>query len=323
MKEKLTGFRTKQEYDFPNIININVLRGRCPCECRHCPVGSAPKKDRAKKFGNNYMDLGTFKKIADEVSGWNHSVLRVHGVGEPLLWKNLGKALDYAKKKRAKIWLFTSLLINNKEKLEHIAENCSIIEISVNSIDKIDYKNTKGVDKFDLACNNIRYLSEIIKKNNLKTRLIASRVESNDKEYDCRFVEHWKSSGLVADSFVRSYHNYNNLIKSRKSSVRKNMPCIVHWTRFNIDCDGDAVVCFNELFKGAEADKTLVLGDVNKTSIKKIWHCEKLSLIRKSQLKGDYSLINFTKNLCCIKCRHCQPLNTKRTTSEHQVKQLK
>jgi len=318
------GFKTKKEYDFPNIINVSALRGQCPCECRHCPVGSTPKKDRIKKFGSNSMDLSTFKKIVDEVSKHNHSVLRIHSVGEPLLWKDLTKALAYTKKKRAKTWLFTSLVTNNKKNLQNLAENCSIIEVSVNSIDKSNYKNTKGIDNFDLVVENIKYLSEIIKKNNLKTRLIVSRVESLDKKYNNRFINYWKSSKLVADSFVRSYHNYNNSIKDKENKEkRKPVPCLVHWTRFNIDYNGDAVVCFNELFKGAEADKTLVLGNINKNSIQEIWHCEKLSLIRKAQLKGDYSLINFTKNLCCIECKYCQPLNTKRTTSEYQIKQLK
>jgi MoaA/NifB/PqqE/SkfB family radical SAM enzyme len=318
------GFRTKEEYDFPNIINISVLRGQCPCECAHCPVGSTPKDKRTEKFGNGLMDLDTFKKIADEVSKFNHSVLRIHGVGEPLLWKNLKKALAYAKEKGAKTWLFTSLVTNDRDLIEFIANNCSIVEVSVNSIDKINYRNTKGIDNYGLVVENIKHFSEFIKKNNLKTRLIASRVESLDKQYDNKFAEYWKNSRLVADSFVRSYHNYNNSIKDReKKEKRKPVPCLVHWTRFNIDYNGDAVVCFNELFRGAEADKTLVLGNVNRTSIQEIWHGGRLSLVRKAQLKGDYSLVNFTKNLCCVECKYCQPLNTDRTTSEYQIKQLK
>jgi len=315
------GFKTIEEYKFPNIVNVCVLRGSCPCECTHCPIGSIPKDKRVKKFGNNFMSLETFKNIADEISRFRHSSLRMHSVGEPLLWKYLEQALDYASKKRIKTWIFTSLVTHDKSLIESIAKNCSIVEISVNSIDRKDYKKTKGIENFDLVSKNIKYLSEFIKKNRLKTRLIASRVESLNKRYDKRFVKFWKNSNQVTDSFIRSYHSYNSTIKDRtRKEIRKPVPCHVHWARFNINSDGDVAVCFNELFKGTKPTKDLIFGNVNKKSIQEIWHCRKLQQIRKAQLTGDYSKIKF--NLCCITCKYCQPLDTKRQTSEYQLKQL-
>lgn len=316
------GFKTAEEYTFPNIVNICVFKGSCPCECKHCPIGSTPKTERNKKFGKASMNLDTFKRIVDEIAMFNHSTLRIHSVGEPFLWKNLEKAITYAKSKNIKIWLFTSLVTDNKILLDCIANNCTIIEVSVNSIDKDNYKNTKGIENFDSISRNIKYIANFIQKNNLKTRLITSRVESMDKEYDTKFVDYWENSGFVADSFIRSYHNYNNVIEGRESDkIRKPVPCLVHWTRFNIDCDGKVIVCFNELFKGPKVDKDLVLGDVNKQSIQSIWQGEKLNIIRKAQLEGNYNIADFTKKLCCLNCKYCQPFDTKRQTSEHQIKQ--
>lgn len=317
------GFKNQQEFDFPNIVNVCVLRGVCSGNCIHCPLGLAKISERKARFGDKVMSLSLFKKIIDEMFEFKHSTLRLHSVGEPTLWKPLADALDYAKSKGILVWIFTNAITANKELLKNLAKNCSIIEVSANSIDEKDYAATKGADAFNLVKDNIRYLHDIISGNNLKTRLIASRVESEDKDYNQKFVDYWKNSGLVSDAFIRSYHSYNSLIADRdKKSKREIFPCSVHWTRFNIDTDGKAVVCFNELFRGPSPDETLVLGDVSISSIKEIWHGQKLSLIRKAQLEKDYGLINFTKNLPCINCHYCQPLDTKRQTSEYQVKQL-
>jgi len=319
-----SGFKTQEEYNFPNIVNVCVLRGSCTGKCVHCPLGLTNISQRKNRFGDKMMSLELFKKIIDQMAKFKHSTLRLHSVGEPTLWKNLEEALSYAKGKSVRVWIFTNAITKNKNLLKCLIENCAIVEVSINSFDKDNYLSTKGVDAFELVKKNVEYLHKLISENKLKTRLITSRVESEDKEYDRKFVEYWKSSGLVSDSFVRSYHSYNSLIDDKIKEAREEIiACSVYWTRFNIDTDGKAVICFNELFRGPSPDETLVIGDVNITSIKDIWQGEKLSLIRKAQLERDYSMITFTKCLPCMKCRYCQPLDTKRQTSEFQIKQLK
>ena len=257
--------RTELE-DFPRIINVNVLKGACPCECKHCPVGQVPKDQRVKKFGYNEMSLQIFKKIVNEAAEHPKSFLRIHGVGEPIYWKHLVEALHYAEKKNVKTWLFTCLITKDNRLIDAIAKHCTIIEVSINSIDSEDYAKTKGINQFDLAESNLVKLREFIKSNSFNTRLIVSRVQSTDQDKDATFVDFWQNSGLVDDAFVRSYHNYNGVIDERDhKSVQDPKPCLVHWARFNIDYNGYAVICFNELFKGPNPDESLVLGDIKKS----------------------------------------------------------
>jgi len=317
------GFLTQEQFEFPQIVNLCVLRGPCPCECVHCPVGVTPKEKRGAHFGFEAMKLDLFKKIVDEASMHPSSALRIHAVGEPLLWQDLSDALKYAYKKKVKTWIFTCAVTKDKGLLEVLAKCCSIIEVSVNSTDAEDYKHTKGIDEFILVNDNIKLLSSIIKKSNSKAKLLATRVESTDKEYDSSFVDYWLRSGLVDDSFVRSYHNYNNAIANKfGTKPRDCAPCLVHWARFNVDCSGEVVICFNELFKGKRAKKEVVLGDLNNSSVKNVWHGEKLTLIRKAQLIGNYNMANFTESIPCKSCVSCQPLDTAKVTSEHQLRRL-
>jgi len=297
-----TGFKTKEELDFPNIINVCVYKGQCTANCIHCPVGITPLEKRIEKFGNTQIELSTFKNIVDQISKHKHCTLRIHSVGEPLLWNNLYSALEYAKEKNIRTWIFSNGITTNKVILKHLVNYTSIIEISINSIDIHDYKKTKGTDTFELVKSNVIYMHEEIKKNNLKTRLIVSRVQSTDKKYDEEFIKYWKETGFVSDAFIRSFHNYNDLIDLKLEGKKIISACSVHWTRFNIDCNGNVVICYNELFKGSDLDPKFIIGNILKTPIIKIWKGEKLNQIRKAQLNNNYELLKFTDKIPCQNC---------------------
>jgi MoaA/NifB/PqqE/SkfB family radical SAM enzyme len=312
------GFPTREMYNFPNIVNVEVCRGACPCSCVHCPVGTTRKDERGVKFREDSMKLPLFKRIIEEMSLYPWSTLRIHAVGEPLLWKMLPDALRIARENGVRCWLFTSAVTSDKRLLDVICENARIVEVSVNSTDREDYLRTKGVDAFDLVMQNMHYMHRI--KSRFGFRLIVSRVQSQDKAADEGFVKHWKSTGLVDDAFIRAYHTYNDLLPSHSARPcsKRRKPCLVHWARFNISVDGRAVVCFNELFNKS-IDPSVVLGDVRTHSISSIWQGEKLRDIRKAELSGDYSCLHSSGALPCKDCTSCQPLRGNRKTSEAQI----
>ncbi|ACL76687.1 SPASM domain-containing protein [Ruminiclostridium cellulolyticum] len=312
------GFSSEEQYQFPNIINVCIFKGECSANCVHCPIGITAISERKEKFGSGSMTLEVFKKIADEVAAYPHCTLRIHSVGEPLMWENLTAAVKYAHSKGIITWIFTNAVTTDKKLLETVVSECSVVEVSVNSVDSLDYIETKGVDAFELVKENVEYMHKYIKENHLNTRFLLSRVESDDKEYDQKFLSYWKQTGYADDIFVRSYHSYNSLIED-KIKDNKVVACHVHWGRFNVDTNGEVVVCFNELFKGPEMDRTLVLGDLKKQSIQEIWHGEKLAKIRTSQIENKPELVDFTNNLPCGNCTYCQPLFSDSVKSENQI----
>jgi pyruvate-formate lyase-activating enzyme len=317
------GFPDEKTFLFPNIINVEVYRGGCPCRCRHCPVGRIAPETRKKNFGLRAISLEIFEQIATEVARYPHAMLRIHAVGEPLLWTDLERAVAFTHCLSVKTWLFTSAVTKEQSLLETIAENCSIIEVSVNSINEADYARTKGIDAFTLVNRNIAFLWDYIHKNALSTRLVVSRVQE-DRQTDEAFVRYWQGRSYVHDAFVRSYHTYNSLISDLpgETTERLHRPCLVHWARFNISATGHAVVCFNELFRSS-IEPDLVLGHVSEQSIADMWHGPKLSAIRKAELSGDYSKLSFADVLPCKDCIFCQPLNGPNQTSEYQIEKVK
>ncbi|MBF0521084.1 MAG: radical SAM protein [Nitrospirae bacterium] len=319
------GFTSEQQYTFPTIVNLCVIRGDCPCRCVHCPVGLTQPSERHKRFGNTDLSLDLFDKIIQEMSAFHHSTLRIHGVGEPLLWGKLHEALQFASEHKVRTWLFTCLIHHDNNLLREIAANCDIIEVSINSYDAENYLQTKGIDGFKTVKMNLEFVRDFVVKNNLSTRIIGSRVESEHCDYDDEFLTYWKNTNLLDDVFIRSYHDYNSLLKSnRQRGISDIIPCLVHWNRFNIDCDGTAVLCFNELFKANHSDSQVVLGNVTENTIRDIWVCEKLNIVREAQMKKDYSSVAFADALPCIGCLSCQPIGQNaRPTSELQINAFK
>jgi len=316
------GFRTQAAYQFPNIVNVEVYRGSCPCRCRHCPVGITDPRERERLFGKQGIDLALYQKIVNEVSQYPHASIRLHSVGEPLDWEDLGAALELTPAD-LKSWLFTSAVTRELALLEQVCRKISIVEVSVNSAGPEDYRLTKGIDAFSLVEGNIRAMRACIQAEGLPTRLIASRVQSQDEAADREFVRFWKASGLVDDAFVRSYHTYNDLIDPLMpgGAEGKHQPCLVHWARFNISAGGLAVVCFNELFK-QEIPPALILGDIRQQSIAEVWTGEKLAALRKAELSEDYTGCAFADELPCKHCTSCQPLFGNNQTSEYQIRML-
>lgn len=318
---KALGFRTREEFDFPNIVNVEVYRGTCYCNCIHCPVGTTAPISRKERFKEKGLDLGLYRKIVAEISQHPHSTIRIHSVGEPLLWEGLVEALHFSRKKQVRSWVFTCAATPETNTLEALCEEADVIEISVNSTEPKDYIRTKGIDAFELVSENMSKMHEHIKSRDLTTRLLASRVETLDRDADEEFVKYWKSTGVVDDAFVRSYHTYNDLLSERIPSEKKHEACLVHWARFNISVEGYAVVCFNELFK-PQLVPSVILGDLREQTIAEIWRGPKLTQLRKAELSGDYCDLAWGKNIPCKDCVSYQPLSGERQTSEYQISNL-
>lgn len=311
------GFVEEKYYEFPNIINLEVFRGECPCSCVHCPVGKVNLNDREARFGHKFISRDLVHKVVDEMRLWEHSTIRLHSVGEPILWPHLIPSIKYIHDAGVRSWIFTSLVTKNKEILNALCEYCDIVEVSVNSVDACDYLLTKGVDAFDLVIDNIKYMSNYIDQNKLSTRLVVSRVQSDSVELDDLFVNYWKKTNLVADAFVRKYHNYNNLIESKGADIGKSVSCLVHWMRFNIAYNGVVVTCFNELFHPTLRND-VILGDINTQSIYDVWHGKELNELRQAELSG-YVNSKYAYDFPCRNCFSCQPYDPNRETSETQI----
>ncbi len=299
----------------PTIINISVIRGICPANCVHCPVGKIKVDKRAELFGLGFMDVELFKKICNETLEFEYKkpLLRIHGVGEPACWKSLKEALIYAKEKGLKTWVFTMGLGKERKDFIDALKHASIVEFSINSYDSKNYKKTKGLDeKYFYEIKERIHLMHSLEK---KPRLLISRVESNSPRIDEKFIKYWKKTGYADDVFIRPFHNYGQRIKDKKGILDskeeahyKIKSCLVPTSRMNIDgVLGIVVRCFNELFEKEEIVLKKAIGSIKNQNLTSIWNGE----IMESWRKDNFSYGE------CKDCKSCQAPNP--NSSEKQI----
>lgn len=133
-------FPDERTSEFPNIVNVEVFRGACPCRCVHCPVGRTDPGKREERFGRGAIDLSLYEQIVEEIALYPWATLRLHSVGEPILWNDLPEALRIARRNHVRMWLFTCGVTRDSSLLETICRSATVVEVSVNSIDRQDYK---------------------------------------------------------------------------------------------------------------------------------------------------------------------------------------
>jgi hypothetical protein len=301
----------------PKIINLGVVRGVCPANCVHCPVGETIQQNRRDKFGMGFMPIDDFKALCIQIKEFgaqNAPCLRIHGIGEPAAWTDLGEAFQFCKANEIKTWVFTMGLGTDRNTFLKTFSHADIVEFSINASDVEDFKQTKGLGEDDFS--EITARMEALARLANKPRILVSRVQTTSQEKDADFIKFWKSKNLFDDVFIRSFHNYGdrlepladilNAVHMKTSSERS---CLVPTARMNIDgVLGIVVRCFNELFDKPEIVQNKSIARILKDqTLKQIWFGDIMEDWRRNPF-------NYSE---CRNCTSCQPMNP--NSSEHQL----
>lgn len=264
-----------------NLCNANCIM------CPHCKI---------KKFGTMKMKL--YKKIIDDIVSCGIKSVNLSFFGEAMLDKTLVEKIKYAKFKGLSVSFFTNAALMFEDRSREIIKaGVDSITISMDSNDKKTYEKIRRNCSYDDVRKNILdflKVREEVGKKNVRLSLVAVLMDENYdelKEY-YRFWEN-KVDGINLINMENRSESFDK--KSDKSlSYKKGLirePCMLLWSRLVVDWDGEVVLCCNDY-----AHK-VVIGNLNKESIKDVWFGKKMSAIRNIHKKGDFSKIPF-----CDKC---------------------
>lgn len=157
----------------PAVVYVIVNSG-CNLYCKMCDVG---QKNRDSQFALNMlsadqdMDFEIFKKIVDEVAFFK-PVIAITST-EPLIWKNLIKAIDYAKQKECPVQVTTNGLLLPKKIDSLIEAKLDSLWVSIDGIKEL-HNEIRGHSK---SFENIK-VGFLKAKDKIKTRGI-NHVISN------------------------------------------------------------------------------------------------------------------------------------------------
>ena len=321
----------------PIIYNIETTNA-CNMRCKMCPRTTKMTRDIS------FVDIDKIEKVIDQISPhskelweeWenfctekygisptsepseNHfflhiipKVIQLHGYGDPLLDKNLGKVISLLKERGFETYFSCNPANIDIEKTIEMMENgLTYLKYSFESTDDFKFKDIRGnAANFTEAFDKTKDILRIIDNNKLKTKIIITMIdvghdEEQQREYkrlteafsnydvyvylksedqqwyrgDDGLMKYLEERGRVSPSQDRKYYGTN--------SIHWDEYCKHPWMSMTIKSDGEVHMCMEDY------NNEIYLGNAYKDSLYDIWNGE---LYRKFR-ENHFLMPN------CIKC---------------------
>jgi len=265
----------------PFITSIQFeVTNTCNLKCKMCPVNYTMTRKKTK------MDFGLFRKIVDANKGVEYYLM--FNWGEPLLHPQIFDMLGYLKQKKKNVFITTNAtLLDSEEKMKKLlTAGLTRLTVSMDGFDKT-YEKVRGF-KYSIIKQRVLKLVELRNSLNSKTKIDLNMVVFKETESEVkRFYKEWK---LIVDRLQIQpsidFFTDKDVKRPRcKEFYRGNAVVLA---------DGRVTVCCGDY------DAKMVIGDANRTSLKKIWNNAKIRKLRQLQNKGIFPSI----------CRNCNEYRT-------------
>lgn len=284
----------------PTYLDIEPINS-CNFKCEHCKVSYWEKQYEILSFDS-------FKKI---LSQFQHlKSIKLQGLGEPLLNKELSKMILFANDKGIKINFFSNGSIYDKITWREInASNNVHIVFSIDAASKEIFEEIRKGGNFDKVVSNIQKIVidnelkysfwTVLNKANINQlpKIIELAEKLNIKKVTFQtFLNDWQSSDVQAhnktiifDAFSDIYIHNETLSKRlankyeidleiyKENYLSKKQKCSWPFMSAFIASNGDVVPCC------VLADSDIIkMGNLFEAPFKDIWNSEKYQDFRKS-----------------------------------------
>jgi len=255
-----------------------------------CPMCYTLTDEFNQRVKKKFMDLELFEKIIDECSKYKAYSIRISLRGEPFLHQDVIPMIRYAKEKGIKevSSLTNNLALTPKFFQEAIEAGLDWLTISFDGLGET-YEWIRQPAKFEESYNKIKEYYTIKKnahsyKPVIKVQTVWPAIKDNAKEYFAAFDPY------VDDIAINPLIDY--LHKDKDIIYLNKFTCPVLYQRLTIGSDGKILLCTND------ESCLYPLGDVNKESLHKIWHGEKITRAR--QIHREHKGVELLEP-----CRYC------------------
>jgi len=299
----------------PEFAQIEVTT-KCNFNCITCS-----RQSLSSKRINKDMNFSQFKRIVDQLP--NLKVVKLQGLGEPFLNKDIRQMAEYAKQKGIKvITISNGSILPDIETLRFFDE----IAISFDSANKLTFESIRRGANFNKILGNIKELIKIRNENRLKLKIFLNTVVSHLNYFEMEEiiklalklgedgvsfveVENWyipsQKEFLAASEFVKKVREKHNEIKLKVLELRKKyrklkiyyMPSTkrkktCEWSFYStfITVDGYVTPCCIRMDKDV-----FYFGNIFQKPFMEIWNGEKMKQFREANIKN---LSNPVCDLC-------------------------
>jgi radical SAM protein with 4Fe4S-binding SPASM domain len=298
----------------PIVYNIETTNA-CNMRCKMCPRTTMMTRpiqtispelfkriiDQLKPHRNEtWLKWEMFAQekygIPSECMSENHfflyvipKVIQLHGYGDPLLDKNMGKYVELLSERG--FFSYFSCNPSNidlKKTMEMFENGLSYIKYSIESTDDTKHKEVRGgASNFTESYNKILKVLEMKERRGFSTVVVITMLDLNQGKDDYR-----KLKKLFKDKDIYIYMKSEDQQWYRKdfhgtNSIHWSEPCRHPWMSMTIKSNGEAAMCMEDF------NNEIVLGDTNKESLYDIWNGTSYERFRKEHMET-------TKGLKCV-----------------------
>ena len=272
----------KKVEDYPPNIQIEIT-SICNLRCIMCYQSDKTFSNKSKGF-MGHMKFDLFKKIIDEIEG------KIEGVtfasrGEPTLYKNLDKCLQYCEGKFLGLKLNTNATMLN-EKLIHnlLSSDLQTLVLSIDEKDKENYEKIRVNAKFHKIMKNLEKLANIkqksYKKSKIKIRISGVKINNSQNIEEMNNFYRKFADEVALVNYNPWQSAYDNPINDVKD------PCSDLFRRLFVWWDGKVNPC------DYDYKSTLSKWNAKSLSIKEIWNSEYYNNLRNLHLNQKRNQIN-------------------------------
>jgi len=287
---------------FPKAVNLS-LSALCNAKCVYCP------EDRGKGITPPFMPFELAKKIIDEAKTENFKgIFRFSENGETLLNKNFLKIYEYERSALplAKTVLYTNMALLNKETgLKLLTYGLDELNLNIDGWSEATYYAAKKL-KLEPLKKNLHDFIESRKSigkpcrihiDILTAKTYMAKVEKvhislpDDAE---KIIEYWEPLLDTNDSILIVDKPYKWAIRD-KTKIPKTNTCR-KFSKVLRECQigpgGDVYLCC------LDYQQKCVIGNVNRSSLKKIWSSERRKTLLKLLIESRFAQIGEPCRFC-------------------------
>lgn len=276
----------------PEIFAIE-LTNYCNLRCVMCP-----RRLMKRKIG--FMDFNLFKKIINQIKGYNDYVW-LHDMGESLFHPQLELFINYCADNGIKPFLSTNAtVLNGKNALKILNSKLDKLLLCLDGATQETYEKIRVNSNFDKVRNNILNFLKLKKKlGKSKPYSVIQIIQMNETEKEIEtFKKQW--DGLADEVLVKVFSTWAGQIEDIKKISKEEhryypfrkerYPCSLLWRNLVVLWDGDVVPCCLDF------DGKFVFGNLNEEKLDEIWNSEKIQKMRMEQINNNFD------NLLCREC---------------------
>ncbi len=274
---------SKKSAKYPFMINFE-LGNYCNMNCLFCRTINGDIYD-AEPGSNKFiqkgeMDYNLYASVIDEVK--DHLLLAVLYVnGEPLLYKDLVKAIKYANERNiATIIATNGMLLNEKNIRLILGSGLGFIKIAISGFTQDTYKIQHRNGNIEAIKDNITMLSNLNKRGGHKLIIMLDYIlysyNKHEVDHDRKFC---KGQGIMFNIRPGNPRGLEDEKDNYKLKVRPTeKPCDWLWKVLTINWDGSIFACCDH----ASWSSVRPYGKyaLDKTSIYDIWNGKQALEIR-------------------------------------------